>query len=377
MKTKVCHVINGLGDGGAEGVLHRLCLHSTDVKHVVISLSGEGKYGASLRASGVEVYSLGMRSGDFSVLSFFSIVRILRVIRPDVVQTWMYHSDVLGGVAAKLAGVSRVMWCVRHSVLDAKSLRVSARLISYIHRWLSFSIPSKIIFCARKALEMHAAMGYERAKLIVIQNGIDMSRFLVDGLAREKVRSEFGISRNVFLIGMVARFDLYKDHRTLFKALAILSKNGVEFRCLLVGTGMSADNDILVSCAAEFGLNNCLIFAGQRTDIPSLMNAMDLHVLSSVSEGFPNVLAESMACGTPCISTDVGDAGEILGDSGMLVPPSDAEAFAAAITQAKGILCPPSSAKMEWAAKCRDRIQKNFSLDIMIRDFQRAWNETA
>ena len=372
-ERKVLHIITGLNDGGAEGVLTRLCLHSHQLEHVVISLMDAGKYGPLLTDAGVVVHCLGMNPGKPSPILFYRLIKLIRAARPDVVQTWMYHADLLGGIAARLAGVRRVFWGVRHSTLEKGKSKRSTIMIAHLCALLSKWIPEKIICCANKALTVHSDIGYQKSKLIVIPNGYDLMRFKVDPASGERVRIEMGLASDIFLIGMVGRYDPLKDHSNLLQALAHLAERQIDFHCLLVGKGMSADNTELKARVIELGLENKVLLAGQRSDIPAVMNALDLHVLSSSSEGFPNVLAEAMACGTPCVSTDVGDACEILGNELDCCPAGDSKALSKLILNMAEEWKNNPSAWQTRKSQCVQRIANGYSIGAMVGAYEACW----
>ena len=373
MTNKVVHIITGLSDGGAEGVLTRLCLHSRGVSNVVISLMDIGKYGPVLQQSGVVVHCLGMNPGKPSIVRFYQLIKLIRSEHPNVVQTWMYHADLLGGVAARLAGVKRVFWGIRHSTLEKGKSKRSTIMIARLCALLSNWVPEKIICCANKALAVHADIGYAAEKLLVIQNGYDLSCFKPDVAAGEKVRSELRLGPREFVIGKVGRFDPLKDHHNLLRALALVAEQQIHFRCLLVGKGLSPNNAALVANIIELGLQGKVLLAGQRTDICAVMNTLDLHVLSSCSEGFPNVLAEAMACGTPCVSTDVGDALDIVGDPGLCCPPRNSQALADLIIK---MAKEWQQAPVTWQTRktmSTQRVAERFSIEGMVSMYEASW----
>jgi len=373
MTKKVVHIITGLDEGGAEGVLTRLCVHSKKVQHVVVSLMDEGKYGPLLAQSGVTVHCLGMNPGKPSIFRLFRLIRLIRAEQPDVVQTWMYHADLLGGIAARLAGVRRVFWGIRMSSLErGKSSRLTlwiARLCALLSRW----VPEKIICCANKAVSVHSALGYQSDKLVMIPNGYDLSRFKGDPAMGNSVRRELGLGSGVFVMGMVGRFDPLKDHFNLLDALAKVAETEIDFRCLLVGKGLEPDNAALTARIADLGLQNKVQLVGQRPDIPAIMNALDLHVLSSCSEGFPNVIAEAMACGIPCISTNVGDALDILGDERTICPAKDSTALAELIiVMAHEWQRNPAAWEVRKNVSAQ-RIKERYSIDSMVSAYESCW----
>ncbi|MCH8490447.1 MAG: glycosyltransferase [Oceanicaulis sp.] len=369
---KILHIITELGDGGAEGVLYRLCMQDRRNMHVVVSLMDEGKYGPELTRAGISVFSLDMPRGRISVRGLWRLWRFIRRTRPDLVQTWMYHADLLGGVIARLAGRRRVFWGIRHTDLvpgrSARTTIWAARICARLSR----VVPERIICCAETARQVHGAMGYDAGRMLVIPNGYDISRFSPDPTAGRKVRAELGIAENALSIGYVARYNSQKDHETLLNALAILKQRDSCPFCLLVGTGIEHSNTALASRIEALDLTRFVYRLGRREDIPAIMNAIDIHVMSSsFGEAFPNVLAEAMACGTPCVATDVGDASFITGDTGLIVPTGDAEALADAISSLLN-----ERNTTEWEVRrerSRARIAELFSMEAMLKKFDGAW----
>ncbi|WP_205624612.1 glycosyltransferase family 4 protein [Marinobacter nanhaiticus] len=368
----VLHIITGLQDGGAEGVMYRLCKHSASTKHVVISLMDEGKYGSLLREAGIEVFCLGMNPGKPSLFKFFRLVSLVRSVCPGVVQTWMYHADLIGGLAARIAGNKNVYWGIRHSTLERGKTKLSTILVARLCASLSFWLPKKIICCANKASRVHEELGYTKDKLCVIHNGCDLTRFSPNENSRQRVREEFGVSESEFLIGCVGRYHPCKDHENLFKALALVKDAGVNFRCLLVGKNVNKANGALVNAIANLGLDESVLLAGSREDVPDVMNAIDIHVLASSSEGFPNVLAEAMACGTPCVTTEVGDALDIVGDVELTCLPSDPDALASLVQRMFLKWFEGPEIWERTKIHCVQKIQR-FSVQSMVDAYEACW----
>lgn len=372
-QKKVLHIITGLNDGGAEGVLTRLCLHSKQPQHAVVSLMDAGKYGQILTDAGVTVHCLDMSPGSPSIASLFRLIKLIRTEQPDVVQTWMYHADLLGGIAARLAGVRQICWGIRHSVLEKgkskKSTIMIARLCALLSRW----IPKKIICCADEALRVHAEIGYDSSKLLVIPNGYDLTQFKPDSSLRALARDELGFGENEFVLGKVGRFDPLKDHFNLLQAAALVAQQQIKFKCLLIGKGLSQDNEVIINQIAKLGLQDKVVLAGQRADIPAIMNALDLHVLSSSSEGFPNVIAEAMASGTPCVSTNVGDALEILGDAEVCCEAQNPQALANLICKMHEDYTHNPDSWTHRKASSVQRIQTKFSIEGMVTAYESCW----
>lgn len=366
----ILHIITGLNDGGAEAVLHRLCAYNVKDRHNVISLMDSGKYGPMLQALGVPVTCLNMPKGRVTASGLWRLYRLVREQRPDVVQTWMYHADLLGGLAAWLAGHRNIVWGIHHTrLIPGKSPR-STIVVARLCAWISRLVPQRILCCAEEAIKVHAALGYASNRMVFVPNGYDLTAYRPDAPSGASLRSELGL-RSGPIIGFVARYDQLKDHDNLLQALTLLKSAGLRPVCLLAGTGMEHSNTALAKRIAHLGLSNQVQLLGRRGDIPRVMNALDVHVMSSVSEAFPNVLAEAMACGTPCISTDVGDAAAIICDTGWIVPTRDPQAMADAIGKALEELNGPG-----WATRrdgARRRIESRFSIGQMVENYRAVW----
>lgn len=369
----VLHIITGLKEGGAETVLYRLCTRDTANRHHVISLGGGGKYGPLLIAAGVSVTCLDMPRGRVTLRGLRRMWRSIRQIRPDAVQTWMYHANLLGGIVARLAGQRNVCWGIRQGTLNPAKTSRSTMLVHHLSACLSRQIPRRIICCAERARNLHAQSSYDPGRMLVIQNGYDLSTFRPDPAKAAELRSELALGAAEPVIGFVARFHPFKDHANLLQALARLRQASVRPVCLLVGAGMERTNAELAWMIDDLDLTGQVRLLGPRSDVSTVMNGLDLHVMSSAGEGFPNVLAEAMACGTPCVSTDVGDAGLIVGDTGRIVPPGDPAALADAIAEMLVERQLPAWSERREAA--RRHIADNFSIERMINRYHQAWFE--
>jgi len=345
-----------------------------------VSLGDQGHYGPLLMAAGVPVFCCEINRRGFAS-GLIRLHRFLRQVRPQVVQTWMYHADLLGGIVARLTGCPAVLWGVRNLRLPRGAVSRSARLAARLCARLSRLVPSRILTCSGESVRVHVRLGYSASKFRVIPNGYDCVRLCPDAEGRARLRREWGVPNDQILLGMVARWDPLKDHANLLDALARLIKDGASvwesgaaFRCVLVGAGMDTSNAPLMELVHRHRLEQRIILAGPRVDIAAVMSALDLHVLSSRSEAFPNVVAEAMACGTPGVVTEVGDVRLIVGEHGWYAPPCDPEALSAALLQAIEAVSGPAREPLQRA--CRRRIVEHFGQDAMVAAFERAWLDT-
>jgi glycosyltransferase involved in cell wall biosynthesis len=371
---KILHIITGLNNGGAEGVLYRLCVNDDNNIHYVISFLDMGKYGPMLKNQGIEVFCLKMKQGNFTVKAFFSLYKIIKKINPDIVQTWMYHADLIGGLCAKLAGVKNVFWNIRSSNLDKKSSKKTTWLIARICAIMSYFLPEKIICCAIDAKTWHLGLGYSN-NFKLIGNGFDINFYnkIIDD---EQLDFKWALNSKCKIIGMVARLDPQKDHLNLLAALSEIKKNtNFIFKCVLVGKGLDVTNYDFIKYLLSYDLENEVLLLGQRNDVPRIMASLDVHVLSSAyGEGFPNVVAESMCCGTPNVVTDVGDSKYIVGETGVVVSPRSSKQLAAALINFFEIIEEKPEEWLKMRSATKERAHNNFCLNKMIDQYHTAWS---
>ena len=368
---KITHIITGLSNGGAEAALFRLTTFDRNNYHEVISIMDAGYYGERLIKSGVQVHTLNMSRGRITISGIVRLYKLLKVIQPDVVQTWMYHADLIGGIIARLAGIRSVIWGIRgpfNRKLTSIQTTVTIRLCALLSKW----IPVAVVSNSMHAAKVHENVGYDSSKLVYIPNGYSFDDFRPNRKAGIAFRKKMNLGPETIILGMVARFDPYKDHENLLAALSMISKGHYKICCVLVGHEMETDNLSLSRLIEKHGVSDVVKLLGPRADISKVMTGLDLHLLSSLAESFPNVLAEAMACGTPCVTTDVGDAALIVGVTGWVVTPSNPDEMADAIGEA--LVEMKKSSK--WSARrkaCRDRIFNNYTLEGMISSYNKIW----
>jgi glycosyltransferase involved in cell wall biosynthesis/SAM-dependent methyltransferase len=371
---QILHVITGLNNGGAEAVLYRLTTSDHQNIHRVVSLMDQGVYGERYISANIPLYTMNMPRGRATMSGVIALYRLVRSIKPDVVQTWMYHADLIGGIVGRLAGTKIVVWGIR-GPYDKQRTSLQTRITIWLCAIFSKWVPVAIVSNSEHAAEVHLKVGYSPDKLVNIPNGYPLNQFSPDETARRELLDELNLEHSVVLIGMVARFDPYKDHDTLFGALLALARRGRQVTCLLVGSDIYMTNQHLVDLVEKYGVQDIVKLIGPRDDIPKIMAALDVHILSSAAESFPNVLAEAMACGTPCVATDVGDVALIVGDTGWVVPHSDPDALAHAIQEALVELKDPTKWNIRKEA-CRKRVIEDYSLERMIVSYAAVWSNS-
>lgn len=367
----IIHIITGLNRGGAEHAMFRLLSQEMDPSQVrVISLMDGGVFKERLEALGIQVTCLHMRPGLPSLLKWWRLVRLLKAWKPRLVQTWMYHSDLLGGLAARTAGIP-VCWGIRHSDLSRKGNKLTtlfvARVCALISRW----VPVRAISCSARAVETHRALGY-RVPFVVVPNGLDVAAWFPRVDQRGPVRMALALPAQAFVFAHAGRSDPQKDHATLARAFSSVYAVRPDAYLLLCGQGLVPGNAYFDELPFSPGARSAVLALGARDDLPRLWPAADAFVLSSYGEAFPNVVAEAMACGLPPVVTDVGDAAEIVGQAGRVVPARDDQALANAML---GLMQVPDDERKRMGAAARERVRARFTLERMSAGFRGVWNE--
>jgi glycosyltransferase involved in cell wall biosynthesis len=360
----ITHIITGLSPGGAENFLLKLISSLKDFRHHVISLAPQedNNFARLFHNAAESVTSLNLSTRNiFQVYKVFSLIKLLKQQAPDLVQTWMYHANLLGGIAAK-ANKIPVIWNIRNSSLSKEvpevlKLNTVTNYIVKAGALLSNYIPDSIICCSHDAATLHQSWGYEENKFMIIPNGIDTERFRLQPELKNIVRKQWNLVEAKVVIGFVGRFHPQKDLPNFIKAarLFLLREPGARF--VLCGTGITDENPIVKKLIENEGLcDRCHLLGKISSDeVHRVYNALDLLCLpSSYGEAFPNVIAEAMACGVPCVGTDVGDTSLIIGDQGLIVPPKQPASLSEAWHKLLSASINPSA--------IRQRILDNFTL---------------
>ena len=366
---KIVHIISGLKIGGAEQALLRLIIGSNKLEfnHIVISLSGEGELCQLFINANIDLRIINFKKKPVS--SFFVLIKIIAQTKPDIVQTWLYHADLIGGITAKIAGVKHIIWGIRTT--DLKKGSYSTALVRKINAWLSFSLPSKIVCVAESAKARHVKLGYCESKMLIIPNGFDLDKLHKYIIDSAQLRLKHGIKQNEIVIGSMGRFSQIKGQDVFVKAAKIVAENNPNVRFLMVGRELQESNKPLMKWITNTGFVDRFVLLGERLDVNICFGAMNIFCLHSRSEGFPNVLGEAMAMGLPCVATDVGDAKILGGELVKIVEPDNPEVLALALMQMLNF----QSKKLNELGKLSNkRIFHMYSLSTMQLAYQGLYN---
>jgi glycosyltransferase involved in cell wall biosynthesis len=368
------HIITGLDVGGAEMMLLKLLSASSgDWQSMVVSLKDEGAIGPSITKLGVPVECLHLHRSAPNPARLFSLRILTKRFRPQVIQGWMPHGNLVASLTQFASRIAApVIWNIRMSLDDIAGERLTTLGLIRLGGILS-RLPSAIVYNSQSGARQHEKRGYRNARSAVISNGFDCDMFRPDEQARCDIRSQFGLERTAILIGLVARRHPMKDQFGFLQAASLVSAQHPESRFLLVGNGLTESEPALQKTIEQLDLKGRVLLLGERTDTPRLTAGLDIACSSSAwGEGFSNAIGEAMACGVPCVVTDVGDSRFLVGETGMTVPPRNPEALAHAIEQ---LIAAGSARRKELGLAARRRIESEFSLSKITRRYEDLYNE--
>lgn len=366
---RVLHCIAGLTGDGAQRLLLRLArgLQGHAVQSVIVNLGQATPLVSDFEAVNVPVLSLGMSPAVRDVPGAVShLRRTMYDLEPDIVQGWMYHANVMTFLA-KAAGRFNlpVVWNIRRGLDDYRERSRSTRAVIRMGCILSRYVES-IIYCSEKSRSQHETFGYAPSNGRVMHNGFDTARFAPSPHVRQEARALFGAQDDEVIIGNVGRYDIAKGHRHLLEAFALVAARIRKVRLVCVGRELNRDNPEIWNMITRAGIAERVALLGERDHVEQIFPGFDMYCSSSISEGFPNVIAEAMACALPCVVTDVGGTAEIVGQSGILVAPRSSDALA------KGLEIYARLSSAERCAigeKARARVCEAFSLESMVKNY--------
>lgn len=360
-KELMVHVItNFAGVGGAEMMLARLIKQTqNEYDHVVISLMKISDVYADTLAICSSHYALAWNGlNSLSVLA--RLKNLLKQLAPKTVQCWMYHANVMTSLSVLgLANKPKVFWGIHHSLASPKEESIATKLSLAISKMLSAK-PAGIIYCAHSSLHQHQQYGLNNLNAQVIANGVSLDKFQPNPVLHDPI-----------VIGFAGRYHTAKGYPYLFETIAKLKNQPIIFK--IAGQGVHLDNPEIKGYFEQYQLDEHQVqLLDQISDMPAFYRSIDAFLMTSITEGFPNVLVEAMASGLTCISTDVGDAKYIVQELGSIVPPRDADALAKAVMDY--VYLSPSQ-KLELKQLTRQRVEQNFSIEYVSQQYVAAWRK--
>lgn len=368
MRNSIVHVITSLNSGGAQRALHNVLQNglSVDYRSIVISLKDEGHYGPIFKKLNVEVYTLNI----YHILSFFKLRSILLRCNPELIQGWMYHGNLVASLSVMLLGKNiPLVWNVRQCLYDLKSEKCLTKWVIKLCVLIA-SRPFSIIYNSELSRSQHEQIGFCDRQSLVIPNGFPLQHFVFSSNFRNDIRLFLKLPEKAVVVGHVGRYHPMKDHQNFLRAAVHVAKRNLHVVFLLLGTNVDLSNGALEPLIPD-GLKSRFLLLGEISDVEKYYSAMDIFCLSSSSEAFPNVLGEAMACGLSCVTTDVGDAATIVGNTGVIVPPSNHVALADGIFE---MLEKKDEELASLKQMARKHVELNFNIEDVVVCYQKLYD---
>ncbi len=378
---KIIHIINSLKKGGAEGNLFRLCKFQKKkfkkkIDIIIITLINYGFYESQLKKSGIKIYSLDLDKKN-SFLIFIKKILILRKLvikqNPDIIQSWMYHSNFITLFLPKIF-YEKVLWNIRHSELNLKISKKTTILLSIICGLFSKIVPKKIIYCSKKSIKFHENKHYyKRNKTILIENGYSHKTYITSKYLGWKFRKRHKLNKSDILLGFAGRYAKQKNIPSLLVAFSKLIKNRSNIYLLMVGKNIEYSNNELSSLIVNLKIKNKVFLLHEQKKLLEFYNGIDLLVLPSYSESFPNVIAESMLCGTPVLASDAGCSKKIINNFGFTIMNNDHGSILRGLNKSINLF---QNKKKKWKllqTNSRLQIKDNFSIEKMANMYLKKW----
>jgi glycosyltransferase involved in cell wall biosynthesis len=357
----IVHIISSLKVGGAEMMLKKLLLtrQQNGFDDAVICLTSKGKVGDDLSNSGLKVYYLNMSILNFPV-ALFNLFKLTKSLNTRVIQTWLYHADFFGSLVSVVYRIP-IIWNIRQTQFSSK--KSFTYLLMKLCAKLSFFIPRYVICAAENSRKSHINYGYDANKMLVIHNGFDVQTAI---LKQTTVTDGLHLKKTNFLVGIVGRYHFDKDYASFVKASYHVLQVFPNTDFIMVGRELNSGNNELLDLINKFSVINRFRLHGESDQLQHIYPELDVFVLSSINEGFPNVIGEAMMYGIPCVSTDVGDTEFIIGDTGIVTPKGDPAQLSNAICQ---ILALSETERNRLGEKARERIIQNFSIATTVSKY--------
>ncbi len=370
--VRVVHFITTLAVGGAEQMLVKLlrAMDRSEFEPTVVTLVNDGALIEIVRDMGVEVQSLDLRRGEVSPRALRRLVTILRGARPDLVQSWMYHSNVAASLARPwLPRRTGIVWNIRQSLYDISKERYLTQAVIRSGRVLAPHADA-MVNNSRVSSAQHARIGYVNRRSLVIPNGFEVASFRPDATARAAFRTELGVADGAIIAGIVARVHPSKDHALFFRAAEMAAAQ--DPRLVFVCAGSGTNTHERCREAARGPLRGRLHLLGERVDVPRVMAGLDVLVSSSATEGCPNAVGEGMACGLAVIGTDSGDTADVIGDAGRVVPCGDAARLSSELLSVARMGATERALLGEAA---RERIRRLYAIETVASRYAQLYRE--
>jgi glycosyltransferase involved in cell wall biosynthesis len=314
-----------------------------------------------MEEAGLEVDTLNIGNGFlYTLISLPLLIWKTKSFQPQVIQGWMYHGNLFATISSLCVSSQVILcWNIRQTLYDIKREKIFTRWTIWIGKILSKK-PNHILYNSSLSAQQHERYGYSGNRRTIIFNGFETEEFKPDIHLKRKVKKELNIGTR-YVVGHIARFHPKKDHKTFISAAKKVLDEIEDVTFVLIGRNVLFSTEVLTDYISQSGIETKVQLLGERTDIARVLTAMDVVVSSSSwGEGFSNVIGEAMAAGSLCVVTDVGEAKDIVGDFGIVVPPYSVDGISKGILQ---FLTIPNEVRDDIGRRGRKRIIEEYSID--------------
>ncbi len=366
---KILHIITSLSYGGAQETLYNIITNqkSPNINHIVLSIRGSSKYTTLIKNRNITCYDLNISKSKINLLpGFINLIKIIKYEKPNLIQSWMYHSDLLGSLAS-LITKTPIYWCLVNFSLDPKTTKLNTRITSKICSYLSYIVPKKIISCSSSASQYHIDRGYKHNIFVNIDLGITINKKNIN-------INKQNLSNTNFIIGCIGRWDPQKNHKNLIFAFnnIINKKNKKNFKLLLAGPNVDKNNIDLLKLVRDLKLEKYVKILGFVKNLDNFYSAIHLNILPSVGEAFPISLLESMIRKKIVIATNVGENSKILRNEDLIINSPNIIDIQNSI-----IKIYDKYSNKKWLNKIEESLQKivieNYDIDNTVNLFEKEW----
>jgi glycosyltransferase involved in cell wall biosynthesis len=367
----VQHIITSLNPGATEKSMLELALGLDPARFriSVISLQAGGYLADRLTARQVDLETLGVRSVNWPGLrAIRRLKRTVVAMQPDIVQGWMTHGNLAAWNAygALDPSKSSLCWNIQHTLEQKDLQHRKTRFLLGFQAMVSGRV-DRIVYQSEAVADSRRKLGFRAHGDQVISNGVDLMSFRPSEEFRQTSRNRFGLADEQVLIGFVAPFEPLKGHRPFLEAVHRLHQADLKVHALLVGEGADAANEELTRLLQSLGLTDHVHRLGYRSNIAEIFPAFDICCLASFTRSFPDVLAEAMACGVPCVASGGGMVADIIGNTGVVVADNRAETLRDGLRE---LLECSSELRKRKGHSARRRIEEQYSLQSMVEQYQ-------
>ena len=378
---KIVHIINSLKKGGAEGNLYRLCKiqkkkYKNKIDIIIITLIDNGYYEYELKKKGIKILSLRINEEN-KIFDFIKKITKLRKyikkINPDIIQSWMYHSNFLSIFIPKKY-YNRIFWNIRHSELNLRISKKMTILLSIICGLFSRFVPKKIIYCSEKSIKFHENNQYYcKKKTRLIDNGYSDKTYYPSNNLRLNFRKKNKIKKTDIILGYAGRYAKQKNIESLLNAFSKIVKNYENAHLYMVGKEINLQNKELINIISGLNIKDKIVLLNEQKNLLEFYNGIDLLVLTSHSESFPNVIAEAMLCSTPVLASNAGCSKKIIDKYGFVLNKNDYLSITKGLKRSINIL---ENKKRNWKSlkkNVRLQIKNKFSIEKMANNYFENW----